>query len=370
MIFKFHNEIFKSAIKKSIEVSIKEDAYKYLLNESNKDAITYGIFEEKLLILIISYNKLGLNDLIFCDENKFEIEEINKFRDSCFKKTKQKYIKMKPILITQMNFLGQNYDLLILIPNSTENYYIAYLIQIGKNKTRAYIEKIINELKKDEQAIIGGIEKFIDCNISKIELVFIFDKETQINEINNGGFSGAQYCVFNKILFYLFSLDDYLLYSTSDMFEFHLVNNFTNQIGKINNNSFLCNVNFQGKNPKIKKRTYNDLNDSNYILSFLNLEEIELINSIIENDIFNNYIVDSIYSNQKINNLKDCDINKIYIYDQGNNRYYIIKKSYYINNGGAIENIAKSYVFKDNNFQLKILTPKNINVFRKKFKSQ
>ena len=373
IIFKFHNEISKSAIKIRIEDSIKADAYKYLLNDSNRDAITYGIFEEKLLILIFSYNKLKLIDLFFYEENKFEIEEINKFKDSFFEKTEQNYKKRKPILITQKNFLGKNYDLLILIPTLNENTYKAYLIQIGKNKTKAYIEKIINELEGDNNSIKKGIEKFIDCFISKIELVFIFDMQTQIDVINNGSFSGAQYCFDNNILFYIFSLDDYLLHYTLDMIEFPIVINFNNQINKIKYIKFLSN-DIQGKNRKSKTRTYNVLDaisdDSQELLHLFNLGEIKKIESIVKIKIFENFAVDKTLLNQKINDLKDCDKNYIYVYDQGNNRYYIIEKKYYAKNGEDIENITKKKVPKDNNFKLNIIIPKISNNFKKNFKDK
>ena len=109
-----------------------------------------------------------------------------------------------------------------------------------------------------------GIQKFIGCDISIIELVFIFDKDIQINEINKGGFSGAKYCITNNILFYLFSMNDYCLYSSYDMKNFYRVENFV-----------------------IKKKTRKrNFNNSKGDFSFLNKEEIELINNGINDDYF------------------------------------------------------------------------------------
>ena len=60
--FKFHNEIFKSAVKKSINYTIQENNFMYILNNFDNNRITYGIFEEKLLTLFLSCNKLNLID--------------------------------------------------------------------------------------------------------------------------------------------------------------------------------------------------------------------------------------------------------------------------------------------------------------------
>ena len=113
------------------------------------------------MILFFSYNKLGLNELIFSGENKFEIEEIYKFKDLYYNKTTKKYNKKEPIIIYQNNFLGQKYDLLILIPLLKENTYQAYFVQMSINKTIESIEFFINDLKNNESLYKKGIQKFI-----------------------------------------------------------------------------------------------------------------------------------------------------------------------------------------------------------------
>ena len=161
-------------------------------------------------------------------------------------------IKNKPIIITQENYLDQNYDLLILIPIKSLNSYKAYLIQIGTNKTSSQINKIKTDFNENESNYKEGIQTFTDCNIIKVELVFIFDKDTQIGLKNENEYSGAQYCIEN-ILFYLFSIEDSKLYSTNDMELFFLLDKFEASIPK-----------------KIGKRVYNK---SKGDLSFLTIEE-------------------------------------------------------------------------------------------------
>ena len=97
--FKFHNEIFKSAVKKSTEHSIQENNFIYILKNFGNNRITYGIFEEKLLILFFSCNKLNLKELKFTEENKLEVEEIFQFKNNSFDK-KNKIVKNESIIIT------------------------------------------------------------------------------------------------------------------------------------------------------------------------------------------------------------------------------------------------------------------------------
>ena len=68
--FEFHNEIYKKAIKEKIKIEIEQNTLEYFLQELNYSRITFGIFEEKLLTLFFSYNKLELNNLVFKEENR------------------------------------------------------------------------------------------------------------------------------------------------------------------------------------------------------------------------------------------------------------------------------------------------------------
>ena len=231
--FKFHNEIFKSACKKHIEFSIQSDHFTYILKSFDKNRITFGIFEEKILTLLLSYNKLKLSDLIFEENNRLEVYEIFQFQISAYGKTKKIYDKKKPIIITQENYLGENYDLLILIPMPLINCYKAYFIQIGTNKTKTQINTIKNDLSENELKYKNGIKKFIGCDIINLTLIFIFDKDTQVGLIEKEDFSGAQYCIDNNIIFFVFSIEDFRLYSSHDLKEFFINDKFEQFKSKI-----------------------------------------------------------------------------------------------------------------------------------------
>ena len=84
----FFNPIFLKAVKKKFFIKFKEASLLFLLKECNKYQIIKGIFEEKLLTLAISYNKIYLNNLNFCENNILEIYQITDFYDIKIKKYK------------------------------------------------------------------------------------------------------------------------------------------------------------------------------------------------------------------------------------------------------------------------------------------
>jgi hypothetical protein len=319
-------------VKKCIEYLIQENNFKYILKNLDNNRITYCIFEEKLLILLLSCNKMNLIDLEFKEENKLEVEEIFQFKNNAFDKTDSPIDKNESIIITQENYLGQNYDLLILIPIKSLNSYKAYLIQIGTNKTKAQITTIKADLNENKSKYIEGLQTFTDCNIIKVELVFIFDKDTQIGLKNKNEFSGAQYCIENNILFCLFSIEDFQLYSTNDMEVFILLDKFEAY-----------------KPMKIGKRAYNK---SKGDLSFLTIVETQLINGFIEDDILNNYIISN--GSDYIYNLNQCQKESIYIFFNEEERIYIIKQKYYQIKDGNLINIKKSNINQKEKFESRI----------------
>ena len=341
--FKYCNDIFKLAAKKSIEFSIKSDNFRNIIKESceEKNRILYGIYEEKLLTLFFVFNKLGLKDLNFKEDNIFEVEEIYKFKDSSYNKIQKNFDKKMPIIITQKNYQGKNYDLLILIPNTISNSYKAYFIQIGVDKTKEQITEIRQDLNENESEYEEGIKKYIDCDISKIELVFIFDIDTQIYSYSKSDFSGAKFCIVNKIIFFLFSIEDLRLYGTFNMEVFFVHDIFEKiKIEKIKYG---------------KKRTYNE---SKGDFSFLSTEEIYLINNFINDDISNNYQIFDC-NDTKIQDLNKHEKNTIYIYykkNKKNSTYYVINNKYYYIKEGRLENIKKKYVDQKSIFKLKSLT--------------
>ena len=215
--FKISNLIFKNALKKTIEYDIEVKSIENLLKLYNKEKTQIGIYEEKLLTLFLKFNKLNLFNLQFSKENILEVEEIYEFINSKYDRYNGVFQKNKPILITQANYKGKNYDLLLLIPLEHSDNYFAIFIQIGLNKKKADIIKLVNDILNNHNKYKKGIEKYLGINIKDIYLNFIFDKETQQNNIENGIHScGSNYCLLHNIKFYLFSLEDYQLYKLNN----------------------------------------------------------------------------------------------------------------------------------------------------------
>ena len=331
--FNFHNSIFYKAVKKKIHIKIKETSLLFLLKECNNDQIIKGIFEEKLLTLAISYNKIGLKNLTFCENNKLEIFEITSFKDINIKNENNKIKNGEPIIINQENFKGPYYDLLILFPIATINTYkyISYFIQIGVNKIKTQFEKIINDFEINKNNYIKGINNFIgnnNINIIQAELLFIFDKDTQQNlfKAKSNNF-GAEYCIKNKIKFYLFSIEDYCLYITFNIISFNKVYEF-------------------GNFDKFYKRNWNMIENQKFY--FLTCEEINFLNLKTNTNIIKTY-------DHSINNIKGVpqkrDNEKIYILKNESKNYYIINNlMYYSYNRENFDEINEEDIIKDEEF--------------------
>ena len=337
----FFNPIFLKAVKKNFFIKFKEASLLFLLKECNKYQIIKGIFEEKLLTLAISYNKLYLNNLIFCENNILEIYQITDFNDIKIKNTNDIIKIGEPIVINQKNFKGPHYDLLILFPiqiNNTYNY-ISYFIQIDVNKNKDQIEKIMNDFNINKNNYIKGINKFFDykIKISQAELLFIFDKDTQQNMFRtktNNNF-GTEYCIKKNIKFYLFSINDYCLYITFDMLSFNKVYEF-------------------GNFDKIVKRTFFMIKKEMFKLTDY---EIEFINLKSKVDIINSYIIETDVIQGVPQNI---DNEKIYIFKNEKINYYIINKIiYYSNDRKNFEKMNNEDINQDENFVLYILSKKN-----------
>ena len=105
--FEISNLIFKNALKKSIEYDIEYNSIENLLKSNDKERTQIGIYEEKLLTLLLKFNKLNLINLQFINENRLEVNEIYEFIDSKFDKFNGNIQKNKPIIITQTNYKGK-----------------------------------------------------------------------------------------------------------------------------------------------------------------------------------------------------------------------------------------------------------------------
>jgi len=348
--FNFHNPIFFKAVKEKIYIKIQESSLLFLLKECENDQIIKGIYEEKLLTLAISYNKLGLKNLIFQKNNILEISKIANFKQSEIENNNEdKIINGYPIVINQVNFKGPNYDLLILFPIgiNNKNDYISYFIQIGVNKVENQFTKILNDFNLNKNNYISGIENFIghDIKITNAELLFIFDKDTQIklseNNVKIQNF-GAKYCINNNIKFYLFSIKDYCLYITFNMLSFNKVSEF----GNFNQYS---------------KRNWSMLEKEKF--NFLTDEEIDLINSYSKIDIIKTYKTIISYSN--IQEFPHFENENIYIIKNVFNKYYVINNViYYLNNEKNFKKIDEKDIIKKENYNLYILIKKKIKKFK------
>ena len=327
--FTFHNPLFQKAIKKTINNLIKEQSYDFLLKEGSEKKLLKAIFEEKLLTSLISYNKLNLENWKVNEKNLLEVEKIADFKYSKYSKTKNNLENGLPIVITQKEFTGEHYDLLILFPNKGINdtiYYIAYMIQIGLNKTDIQIEKIRNDFDDNFLNYKDGINKFVanDIRVRQLELLFIFDKSTQDNYIQGNTSSdkvGSKYCIKNNIKFYLFSAPENCLLITFDNHNFLPVSQF----GKFN---------------KPFKRKWNV---QNIFPSIIYEEEINFINNKLGLDIMEYEFI--VKSNAKVPEIIDEDIVYVLKNEEEKDAYYIINNQIYNKNFEKIKKINEDTLF-------------------------
>ena len=344
--FEYFNPIFLKAVKKAIKSEIKENSIKFLLSNDNADFLINGIYEEKLLTTLISYNKLNLENMNNSENNLLEVTKLSEFKNKKFGKTNKKIDKTLPIIITQEIFLGEFYDLLILVPNKLNDIYnfTGYMIQIGTNKTKYEIEDIKSDFNQNKKNYISGIKKFVDngIEINNLELLFIFDKETQEKLKSRKIYeSGSKYCLLNKIKFYCFSVNSYELYKTFDNSKYTKINNF----GDFN---------------KSNKRKWSDY-------SFLSEEEIKFINSKISDNVTNMWI--SIKTQIRFQDIKqNIEKDKIYILENQINKYFIINYIFYKYEENDFIEINKKIIEKNEEFDLLILSSLALEIgFKKKY---
>ena len=349
--FEFFNPIFLNAVKKSIKAEIKEKSLSFLLENNNKDYIINGIYEEKLLTQIISNNKIQLKNLEIPENNLLEINKICELKDKKYEKTSQKIDISLPIIITQSFLFTPLYDLLVLVPerNNDKIDHIAYIIQIGTNEPDNKIKEIENDFEQNKGKYITGIKKLIDnnINIKKIELLFIFDKETQEKLIGNyekANKCGVKYCIQKQIKFYCFSTKTYKLYKNLDNHSFTEIDEFGDFSMKKNWNTYV-----------------------NERFSFLEKEEIDFINSKLEGDIINCWIF---YQGPR-KTLYIIDDKKIYILEKELNKYFVIKGEIYNKKFEVVkdEKIINNIKNKNQDYEIFVLdTCKNEEINIKKSK--
>jgi hypothetical protein len=325
-------------VKNKIRNIIEIKDIQFFINELNykENRPIFGIFEEKLMILLFESNKLSLNNLKFTEENIFEIYEIYQFKNSAYKKTKKKFKSYCPILVTQKYYKGENYDFLILMPikNKLKKIvYIAYFIQVGTNKSQQIIEKINKDLKENETKYKKGIKNFLGIDVDSNLLLFIFDKETQEQLIKDGKSAALKYCLRKGIFFYLFSCDSYLLYiyNNFDNIKYHVAKNFGN---------------FRVP----KRRNINDLIKNEFFSSI----EKKIINEFANIDI-SKWILDKYTGEYEgFPKLSYLDKKKIYICEEKeeDERFYIINNKIYFIKEDSFELLNDNQKYKNHIFHL------------------
>ena len=171
----FYKTNYENFVDNDVKIFLIKDIIFFDLTLFNNSAFK-GIVEEELIITLIEMGKIILTKEI--DKNNIiKVKEILSIKEE----NKDNYNKINledPIIIRQTNSSAEALDLCIIINNT------ALLIQIGINKNRNSIIKVIN---KKYNSLINYISNYINKKIYNFQLLFIFDKnkiETLYEEFN------------------------------------------------------------------------------------------------------------------------------------------------------------------------------------------
>ena len=214
--FNIISDVYTKALNEKIEFNIKKDTLKFIMKKNFFPRTGYGIAEELLIILLLKYNKFNVQNMNFKEKNFIEIEEINKIKDFMQINYSYHLNNNENLLITQKNYYGQNYDLLII--QKIDNKINAIFVQIGLDKTKTEIKKIKTDLVENINEYKKGLKAF-GFNVDNFYLLFIFDEETQRNLYNKN--SGTKICFNNKIDFLVYSFQDFCLKSTINLTDYN-----------------------------------------------------------------------------------------------------------------------------------------------------
>ena len=345
--FEYFNSIFFKAVQQYIDYEIKEKNLESLLKNDNNDILFNIIYEEKLLNMFISYNKLNLENMEIPENNFLEVDKICEFKYKINQKNSKNLGNNLPIIINPKEFEDEFYDLLILVPKKDifEKIIIfkAYMIKIGSNKIWHEILEIRDDFDKNKNFYLDGIKYFFDNKIiiKNIELLFIFDMETQNNLLLNKtrfDLFGAKYCFKNRIRYYCFSHETYKLYKSFDNRVYLPVKKF-------------------GDFDEYHRRNW--LSYLLEIFNFLEDEDIDFINSKIKNGTIEDFGI-FVKENTKFEDI-EIDNNNIYVLKNDMNIFFVINCKIYNNfyDDFIIVNEIKIIENKEV-FDIYILTPVNI----------
>ena len=258
MSFKFYSNLFKKCFKNKISVEIEKDTLTKLIMKNDYPITFFGICFEKLLTLLLMHNKLNIENLIFKKNSIKEIKEIAMLKEENYTGSKFNNEEIKtPILIVQENFFGPLYDVVII--TKFNNLYYSDFIQIGVDKDKEQINKIIKDLENNYSLYKQNILKIFGIETNFISVLFIFDLKTQ----EKGQYLlGTKLCEEIMIDSYLFSFEDCSLY------ELYNEDNKNNNLIKVNDYfpSFVINEDRRKENYPInlnkkKKKKFNDRNN-------------------------------------------------------------------------------------------------------------
>ena len=204
LTFKFYDKSFKKCFRNIMGIEIEKGSLTNLIRRNDYPRTFFGICFEKLITLLLMYNKLNLRNLNFKKGNIKEISEIAKLKENYYSGPVFEDIdKDNPILVVQENFFGPLYDLLIITKRN--DFYYSDFIQIGADKSKDQIYDIIKDLKSRNKIYKNNILKAFGINSDFISVLFIFDYDTQKKNNFSKGFDT---CTKDGINFYLFSLAD------------------------------------------------------------------------------------------------------------------------------------------------------------------
>ena len=264
MNFKFYSNLFKKSFKNKIAVEIEKDTLTKLLMKNDYPKTFFGICFEKLITLLLMHNKLNIENLKFTKNSIKEIKEIAMLKERNYSGPKFNFEEINtPILIYQENFFGPLYDLVIITKHN--NLYYSDFIQIGVDKDKDEINKIIKDLENNYSLYKQNILKIFGIQTNFISVLFIFDLKTQ----EKGQYSlGTKLCKELMIDSYLFSFQDCSLYEL-----YNTDNNNNNNLMKVNDYfpSFVINEDRSKENYPInlnKKRKNKSSTENNKITNY------------------------------------------------------------------------------------------------------
>ena len=207
----FKLQIYKEVFQESIKGLLKIDNIRsnFNLNKNDEDNQKDGVQFEEIIVEQLWNNSLKLYE--YPEKNRIRVNDI--FSIKSYNSEIYQIEEGKNVIIRQTQFTGKYYDLLLIIYHKGKAYGI--FVQIGLNKTRKEIEEYYNNLVKKYDDYKKGIKNLVNINIDEIGFLLIFDYERQAF-INKKGSKtqGIGYCDKNKIAYLIYK--DFQLYDNLD----------------------------------------------------------------------------------------------------------------------------------------------------------